>query len=70
MNTHTAASSGSDYFYAPHPDERLEQPSGTPKTSWVGRLAPCVAFFVMVFASMAAAATVIREAPLIVVGLY
>ncbi|MES2401948.1 MAG: hypothetical protein V4573_18290 [Pseudomonadota bacterium] len=70
MNTHSAVSPGSDYFYVPHPVEPLEQPNGKPKTSWAGRLVPCVAFFVMVFASMAAAATVISEAPLILVGLY
>ena len=34
------------------------------------RMAPLIVFFVTVFASMAAAATVVTEAPLMLVGLY
>lgn len=70
MNTHSAAASGSDYFYASRPAERVEESVVTQKAGWGARLGPCIAFFVMVFASMAAAATVISEAPLMLVGLY
>lgn len=70
MNTHSAPASGSDYLYASRPAERLDVPDVKRKAGWAARLAPCIAFFVMVFASMAAAATVISEAPLMLVGLY
>jgi hypothetical protein len=70
MNTHSAPASGSDFFYASRPAERLDDPAMNCPRSVRTRLAPYVAFFVMVFASMAAAATVISEAPLMLVGLY
>ena len=69
MNTHSAPASSPEYFYASRPAERLdEQAFYRPKART--RLAPYIAFFVMVFASMAAAAAVISEAPLMLVGLY
>jgi hypothetical protein len=70
MNTHSAAASDSDYFYASRPAQRLDEPDVKQKSGLAARLAPCIAFFVMVFAGMAAAATVISEAPLMLVGLY
>lgn len=69
MNTYPASASGSDHFYASRsPDE--QRAVENPPRRGLGRLAPAVAFFVMVFASMAAAATVVSEAPLMLVGLY
>jgi hypothetical protein len=69
MNTHPVSASP-DHFYAPRRIERLEESDAAPRTKLRTRLAPCIAFFVMVFASMAAAATVASEAPLMLVGLY
>ncbi|MES2415813.1 MAG: hypothetical protein V4614_18620 [Pseudomonadota bacterium] len=72
MNTHSAPASGSDYFYAspPRQRERAESEGLQPTVARGKRFAPYVAFFVMVFASMAAAAAVVSEAPMMVVGLY
>ncbi|MES2508600.1 MAG: hypothetical protein V4625_01655 [Pseudomonadota bacterium] len=70
MNTHPVPASGSDYFHAPHRAERLDETASVPPAKLGTRLAPYIAFFVMVFASMAAAATVVSEAPMMLVGLY
>ncbi|MES2909830.1 MAG: hypothetical protein V4718_00490 [Pseudomonadota bacterium] len=70
MNTHPAAASGSEYFYAPRSSGQSDGAAKATSGKGLGRLAPAIAFFVMVFASMAAAATVVSEAPLMLVGLY
>lgn len=70
MNTHPASASGSDYFpVSPSFEEGSAAQEHLPRRG-LGRLAPALAFFVMVFASMAAAAAVVSEAPLMLVGLY
>ncbi|MBI2726838.1 MAG: hypothetical protein HYX42_11370 [Polaromonas sp.] len=68
MNAHSA--SGSDHFYSSRLPGQRDTPTDNLPRSALARLGPCIAFFVMVFASMAAAATVVSEAPLILVGLY
>lgn len=70
MTTHSVPASGSDYFYAPRRVERVEDMDAVPRAKLSTRLAPFIAFFVMVFASMAAAAAVVSEAPMMLVGLY
>ncbi len=70
MNTHSAFASGSDHFYASRSPEQREEATDNPPRRGLARLAPAIAFFMMIFASMAAAATVVSEAPLMLVGLY
>ena len=70
MNTYSAPASDPDYFHASRSSAQVDEPAEKPARRGLARLAPAIAFFMMVFASMAAAATVVSEAPLMLVGLY
>lgn len=74
MTTHSAPASVDSQFQAYHalnaPVAKAKQ-AKAPATGKRASLAPYIAFFITVFASMAAAAAVLStEAPLMVVGLY
>lgn len=70
MDTHSAPASGPDYFYDPRHAERLGGSDILPRREEHSLLVPYIVFFAMVFCSVAAAATVASEAPMMLVGLY